>query len=563
MKPLRILHICASSGNIIGGMENQVLGLCAHLAEDTSTDVHLAGGATLVAVAPAKAQTHQLPTEHSRRNKVLKWRLQELVSSLSPQVIHAHGLKAADLTRKLKLPNDTKRVVTIHGHKRKLSHLESFDACIGVSKEIVETLKKQSSKAHLIENGIAQYCGPKYNKEAICSMFGLPKEQPVLLCAGRLAEVKRFAWVIRACRELPVSLLIAGQGDQRSSLENHTSKHVQLTGHRGDIHALMSGCDALVIASKREGMSLSMIEALALETPVLSTKVSGAATLLPESGLLDDSSEEDFKASLANALNKLNTLKPLQKQSFDYAQTQLNIEKTTHKTRQLYDALTTKPELLFLGDCNTCGTKQLSGKVYADIVSESLSKPHINCGQTMSTTREALRFFDDHMSEQISAVFIQYGLVDSWQTIKAAPYVLYYPDTKLRRFCRRWVKKWKKYGRKLGIGRLFGMQQQVPLLDYVSNIETIIKRARCPVFLIETAPNHDSSRNPAIGEYNNALARIAESHADTTCIKCFDDFSQQMTDYYQDPTHFSAAGHTRLAEKIIEQIKARPYELNK
>lgn len=563
MKPLRILHICASSGDIIGGMENQVLGLCAHLAKDTSTDVHLAGGATLAAVAPAKVQTHQLPTEHSRRNKDLKRQLQELVSLLSPQVIHAHGLKAADLTRKLKLPNDTKRVITIHGYKRKLRNLESFDACIGVSKEIVETLKKQSSKAQLIENGIERYCGPEYSKEAICSMFGLPKEQPVLLCAGRLAEVKRFEWVMRACRDLSVSLLVAGQGNQLSILESHTSKHVQLIGQRRDIQALMSGCDALVIASKREGMSLSMIEALALETPVLSTRVSGAATLLPENCLLGDDSEKSFKASLASALIKFNKLKSLQKQSFDYAQTQLNIEQTARKTRQLYDALTTKPELLFLGDCNTCGTKQLSGKVYADIVSESLSKTHINCGQTMSTTREALRFFDDHMSEDVSAVFIQYGLVDSWQTIKAAPYVLYYPDTRLRRFCRRWVKKWKKYGRKLGIGRLFGMQHQVPIMEYISNIETIIKRARCPVFLIETAPNHDSSRNPAIGEYNQALARIAESHADTTCIKCFNDFSQQMTNYYQDPTHFSPAGHACLAENIIEQIKAKPYELNK
>ena len=563
MRPLRILHVCASSGDIIGGMETQVLGLCAHLAEKPSTEVHLAGSATLSASAAKKVQTHRLPTKHSRRSTQLKQPLEELVSSINPHIIHAHGLKAAELTRKLKLPKGIKRVVTIHGYKRKLSGLDCFDACIGVSKEIVESLKKQSLKAHFIENGIARYSGAKYSKETICSMFHLPVDQPLLLCAGRLAEVKRFDWVMRTCKGLPVSLLIAGQGDKLSALKKHTSKHVQLIGQRSDIPALLSGCDALVIASKREGLSLSMVEALALETPVLSTPVSGATSLLPKDCLLDGHSEEGFKASLQMALAKLNTLKSLQEHSFKHAKTELTIEQMTHKTQQLYHLLTTHPELLFLGDCNTCGTQEVSGKVYADIVSKSLCKPHINGGLTMSTTREALRFFDDHMSEHVSAVFIQYGLVDSWQTIKAAPYVLYYPETKLRRFCRRWVKKWKKYGRKLGIGRLFGMQQQVPIAEYVSNIEAIVTRARCPVFLIETAPNHDASRNAAIGEYNDALARIAASHSNTTCIKCYGDFSQHMADYYLDPTHFSLAGHARLAQRIIEKLKVNTYELSK
>ena len=123
---------------------------------------------------------------------------------------------------------------------------------------------------------------------------------------------------------------------------------------------------------------------------------------------------------------------------------------------------------------------------------------------------------------------------------------------------RRWVKKWKKYGRKMGVGKLFGLDNQVPLDEYSRNIATIIESVGCPVLLIETAPNHDDSRNPAIQAYNAALAELAENYAHAHLVSCYDEFSEHMNDYYQDATHFSPAGHARLAEIISHHPMLKP-----
>ena len=72
--------------------------------------------------------------------------------------------------------------------------------------------------------------------------------------------------------------------------------------------------------------------------------------------------------------------------------------------------------------------------------------------------------------------------------------------------------------------------------------------------LIETAPNHDKSRNQAIKAYNAALAELAEKHSKTSLIKCYDVFERNMQTHYDDPTHFSAEGHQLLAEQILKEM---------
>jgi glycosyltransferase involved in cell wall biosynthesis len=119
--------------------------------------------------------------------------------------------------------------------------------------------------------------------------------------------------------------------------------------------------------------------------------------------------------------------------------------------------------LLSLGDCNTLGFQQAYKNAYPEQLAKLLGLDVLNCGCTMSTTREGLRFFYDNFTSNITLITIQYGLVDSWKTFRNAPYVLYYPNTFLRKIGRKIVKKFKKIGRILQFKNDFQSVNFIPL----------------------------------------------------------------------------------------------------
>jgi glycosyltransferase involved in cell wall biosynthesis len=77
-----------------------------------------------------------------------------------------------------------------------------------------------------------------------------------------------------------VSLWIAGEGNARTALEGlidelNCRSFVRLLGHVADPKLLYQAMDLFVLSSVREGLPNSVLEAMALETPVVATRVAG------------------------------------------------------------------------------------------------------------------------------------------------------------------------------------------------------------------------------------------------------------------------------------------------
>lgn len=208
------------------------------------------------------------------------------------------------------------------------------------------------------------------------------------------------------------------------------------------------------------------------------------------------------------------------------------------------------------GDCNTEGLKGSQVKLWPEIVSAVLSLELRNCGHTMSTTREFLSYNRDYPASRYSVALIQYGLVDSWLTFKGAPYVLYYPDSLRRKFARKVVKKLKKWARAWNLQEHFGTVEQVPLAEYVRNIERVIASAPETVFvLVATAPNLDEPRNPRIKKYNEALRQLAASNSNAVYADAFADlWSARHKSLMDDGTHLSKYGHEIVAARVVEAL---------
>ncbi|TBW55896.1 SGNH/GDSL hydrolase family protein [Marinobacter halodurans] len=211
------------------------------------------------------------------------------------------------------------------------------------------------------------------------------------------------------------------------------------------------------------------------------------------------------------------------------------------------------------GDCNTEGIAGFSGELWPDRVAHTLGLPLVNCGHTMSTTRELRRYARSFPPAGFRLAFIQYGLVDSWLTFRGAPYVLYYPDNPLRKLARKWVKTLKKRARRWQLQDRWGAVEQVPLAEYIAHIHAVVTAAPDTQFvLVGTAPNLEEPRNPRIRQYNRALAELADQldnavHADAYAALWADRHHTLM----DDGTHLTDKGHCILAGVVLDVIHRR------
>ncbi|MBF0129132.1 MAG: nucleotidyltransferase family protein [Alphaproteobacteria bacterium] len=112
---------------------------------------------------------------------------------------------------------------------------------------------------------------------------------PALLSVGRVDRVKRLDDVILALArpELGAAELhIVGQGDDRPRLESLAAGHglaarVHFLGWQDDARAasLMGGCDAMVLASEREGLPTVVLEALCAGVPIACSDIPGITAI--------------------------------------------------------------------------------------------------------------------------------------------------------------------------------------------------------------------------------------------------------------------------------------------
>jgi glycosyltransferase involved in cell wall biosynthesis len=120
---------------------------------------------------------------------------------------------------------------------------------------------------------------------------GLDDSAPLLAFAGRLGPAKALDVLLDALDALPgVALLLAGDGPERRRLEARAGERAHFLGARtrGQVLELFRAADASVLTSAWENFPHTVVEALAVGTPVLATAVGGVPEVVRdgENGLL-------------------------------------------------------------------------------------------------------------------------------------------------------------------------------------------------------------------------------------------------------------------------------------
>ena len=335
--------------------------LCAYLHDTDDPGFEVlrrkaeAAGTSLISVAdrgPLDWRVIPRLVEICRRERVWAW--------------HGHDYKTNALGLVLKRFHPMRLVTTAHGwvHRTRKTPLyygidrlclRYYERVICVSEDLVRECRRAGvpkSRCELLENGIDGnvFRRTRTAREARAGL-GFP-EGPIIGAVGRLSAEKGFDILIRAVDRLLTSgmdahLIIAGEGPEKDALarligEFKCGERIRLLGYRADLVPLYESMDVYALSSYREGLPNVLLEAMAVEVPVVATRVNGVPRLVTH-GQTGELVEPGSVEQMAEALRRILADAELQKRyaaaGRQVVETRYSFAERMAKLARLYDGM--------------------------------------------------------------------------------------------------------------------------------------------------------------------------------------------------------------------------------
>ncbi|MCG2766801.1 MAG: glycosyltransferase, partial [Anaerolineae bacterium] len=182
--------------------------------------------------------------------------------------------------------------------------------------------------------------------------FGLTPESQVIGFAGRIEKQKRLDLLLEGyslilARHPHARLMIIGEGPLRPTLEALASSlgishAVTWTGFRKDIPRVLAAMDLYVQPSSNEGLSLSILEAMAAGKPVIATDVGGASEVVTDGRtgiLIPAGSSSAIGAAIADLLDHPEKRSTLAQAARSHVIQEFGVQRMTDAYRHLYETL--------------------------------------------------------------------------------------------------------------------------------------------------------------------------------------------------------------------------------
>lgn len=202
----------------------------------------------------------------------------DIVEQKRYDVLHAHGLIPDILVARLKI--SVKKITTLHNNmfedyldsygyfkskifiQMHLMALKKMNVSVCCSKSVYDVMKHNVGHITYVRNGI-EPLKPKclINRKGL----EIPEDSFVFLYAGALNTGKHIVWLIQKfveCHRQNEFLLVLGHGEKEEECRKIADNHVKLLGFQGNVADYMDISNVYVSASKSEGFSISVLEAL-------------------------------------------------------------------------------------------------------------------------------------------------------------------------------------------------------------------------------------------------------------------------------------------------------------
>jgi glycosyltransferase involved in cell wall biosynthesis len=294
--------------------------------------------------------------------------LRKLLRDRSIDIVHAHDHKTDALTWALARRESIVPVSTAHGFAGKSLNervyyavekrlLARFPRVIAVANHIKAELVRTGSRAGrvtVVNNAIDPdvFRRDPSRRADVRQGLGFGADDLVIGAVGRLEQEKRFDLLIQVFRDLHAAhprtrLAIVGEGSLRPGLESaiqqmNLNSSVRLLGHRTDVIALHHAFDIFVQSSEREGTPNAVLEAMAMNTPLVATDVGGTGELATDGihGLLVPRNDPDrLFSALQEMLADPNAAASRAAAARQRVETELSFEKRMRRIEEIYEQL--------------------------------------------------------------------------------------------------------------------------------------------------------------------------------------------------------------------------------
>jgi glycosyltransferase involved in cell wall biosynthesis len=353
---MKVLHLIDSSG--FYGAEKMLMTL-ARRQVDSGIDVSILSAGT----PDDAAKAIELVCEQESL-RCIPWRMKtgfnfkaaveiaDWATANGYTVLHSHGYKFKILMGLLrKKHRRIALVTTIHGYTASRIFSKLF-----IYKLLDCALSFRPDRVVVVNDGLRKTLWSKNNVRFIPN--GIDADDPVfsstpvdipdsqfIVVVGRLSREKAVERAISAftsisCKYPNLRLLIIGEGPERKELErlaqnSGESDRIIFTGYKDNAVTYIERAEALIISSESEGLPLTLLEAMRVRTPVVSTPVGGISRVLGggEYGYL---SSDTTEKSLAEALMQLFNNPGLASEKADRARNRFLEEYTSEKMNERY-----------------------------------------------------------------------------------------------------------------------------------------------------------------------------------------------------------------------------------
>lgn len=313
--PPLIAHVIFHLG--VGGLENGLVNLINHIPADRYRHAIIC----LKGFSEFHKRLNRDDVEIIALNKregkdfSVYGKLYRVFRQLKPDIVHTRNLTAMEAQVVAAVAGVKARV---HGeHGRDIFDLDGknwkynllrkairpfIHHFITVSKDLenwlIDTVKVSPVKVHQIYNGVEHL---RFHPGGTVPVEIFPPDffagRPFVVgSVGRMAAVKDFPTLVQAFLMLrnelseidrPLRLIIAGEGVARAECKAMlrsagVEQFAWLPGERDDIPQLMQAMDVFVLPSLGEGISNTVLEAMASGLPVIATRVGGNTELVLE-----------------------------------------------------------------------------------------------------------------------------------------------------------------------------------------------------------------------------------------------------------------------------------------
>ena len=332
---MRVCHV--AMGDLWAGAEVQLLSLMRYLARLPGFECSV----ILFNEGRLAEELRKLPvsltviSEQTFSPMGIAYRLAKALRKIRPDVVHTHKYKDSFIgtlvARSLGIPYVVR---IVHGLPEPFMGLRNakmvaytaadrlmtgwlVDRVVAVSSDIERVLigLYGSNRVSCIHNGIdLAAVRVTTSREALRRKWQIPEDAVVIGTVGRLVPVKGHAILLDATRILQasignVALVLVGDGPLRKDLEANAKrlgleKSVIFAGQQDQSYDFMNMMDVFVLPSLHEGIPMVVLEALALQRPVVATRVGGIPEVI-EHGQTGFLAEPSDASSLARLLQRL------------------------------------------------------------------------------------------------------------------------------------------------------------------------------------------------------------------------------------------------------------------